>query len=293
MLNFEVFPLDVLGASAERQSINLHLAYNLAVVLLSLPLIPPLTRFLDRILADPISPDAVRIERISALDETALDDPDRALICASREVLHIGEKVEAMLSPVLGLYETWDDATAKAIRENESEVNAMYFDTKLYLAKLHQKQIPEKTAHRSMELSSVAINLEAAGDVISKNLLGMAHKVHDKGLKFSPQGWRELCDFHDRVLSNVQLSLNVLMTKRGRCCPPAGRGKGNRARCRGGIATPPSGTPTQRHHRKHRNQQYPPGNLARAETNQYGGIDGGLFDPARHRRTAAQPSGRT
>jgi phosphate:Na+ symporter len=88
----------------------------------------------------------------------------------------------------------------------------MYFDTKLYLAKLHQKQIPEKIAHRSMELSSVAINLEAAGDVISKNLLGMAHKVHDKGLKFSPQGWRELCDFHDRVLSNVQLSLNVLMT---------------------------------------------------------------------------------
>jgi len=212
MLNFAVFPLDVLGGTAERQTINLHLAYNLAVVILSLPLITPLTRFLDRMLADPISPDAVKIERISALDETALDDPDRALICASREVLHIGEKIEAMLSPVLGLYETWDDAVAKAIRENESEVNAMYFDTKLYLAKLHQKQLPEKIAHRSMELSSVAINLEAAGDVISKNLLGMAHKVHDKGLKFSPQGWRELCDFHDRVLSNVQLSLNVLMT---------------------------------------------------------------------------------
>ncbi len=212
LLANSAIPLDYLGASAARQAINLHLAYNLAIVLFGLILIKPLINILDGMISDPISAEAVKIERISALDSSALDDPERALACASREVLHIGERIEAMLSPVLGLYETWDDATAKAIHSNESNVNAMHFDTKLYLAKLHQNKLPEAVAHDSMELSSIAINLEGAGDVISKNLLGMAQKITDKGLNFSPEGWRELCDFHDRVLSNVQLSLNVLMT---------------------------------------------------------------------------------
>jgi len=205
-------PLEYLGANSARQTINLHLTYNLAVMLVGLFLVKPLTQFLDGMLADPISADAVVVERISALDDAVLDSPDRALVCASREVLRIGEMIEAMLSPVLCLYETWDDAVAKGIAQNESNVNAMHFETKLYLAKLHQNKLSEKDAGQSMELSSIAINLEAAGDVISKNLLNMAQKINDKGLQFSAEGWQELCDFHDQVLSNVQLSLNVLMT---------------------------------------------------------------------------------
>ncbi len=205
-------PLEVLGGSGARQAINLHLVYNLSVLLLGLVLIKPVTRFLDGIIADPISDQAVAVERISALDESALEVPERALACASREVLRIGETIEAMLSPVMELYAGWDEAIANNVNANEANVNAMHFETKLYLAKLHQNKLSKEDAGASMELSSVAINLESAGDVISKNLLRMAQKISDKGLQFSPEGWKELCDFHDRVLSNVQLSLNVLMT---------------------------------------------------------------------------------
>lgn len=212
LLANSAIPLDYLGATEARQTINLHLVYNLVIMLVGLFLIKPVTRLLDGIITDPISEDAVMNERISALDENALDTPDRALACAAREVLRIGETVEAMLSPVMGLYDTWDEATAKAVHTNEANVNTMHFETKLYLAKLHQNKLSKDDASTSMEMSSVAINLEAAGDVISKNLLGMAQKVSDKNLKFSAKGWQELCDFHDRVLSNVQLSLNVLMT---------------------------------------------------------------------------------
>lgn len=212
LLANSAIPLDYLGATEARQTINLHLAYNMVILLVGLFLIKPVTRLLDGIINDPVSEDAVMNERISALDENALNTPDRALACAAREVLRIGETVEAMLSPVMGLYESWDEATAKAVHTNEANVNTMHFETKLYLAKLHQNKLSKADASASMEMSSVAINLEAAGDVISKNLLGMAQKVSDKNLQFSAKGWQELCDFHDRVLSNVQLSLNVLMT---------------------------------------------------------------------------------
>ncbi len=205
-------PLDYLGTTGARQAINLHLAYNLAVLLAGLVLIKPVTRFLDSMISDTHSDQSVGAERISALDETVLEVPERALACASREVLRIGETIEAMLSPVMELYAGWDDTVANNVNINEANVNAMHFETKLYLAKLHQNKLSKEDASTSMELSSVAINLESAGDVISKNLLRMAQKISDKGLQFSPEGWKELCDFHDRVLSNVQLSLNVLMT---------------------------------------------------------------------------------
>jgi len=212
LLANSALPLDYLGSTGARQTINIHLAYNLVILLGGLFLIKPVTRMLDGVLSDPISDEAVVSARISALDETALEVPERALACTAREVLRIGETIEAMLSPVMSLYESWDETIAKGIHTNEAHVNAMHFETKIYLAKLHQNKLPKAEANHSMELSSIAINLESAGDVISKNLLGMAQKINDKGLQFSPAGWQELCDFHDRVLSNVQLSLNVLMT---------------------------------------------------------------------------------
>lgn len=212
LLANSAIPLEYLGTTEARQTINLHLVYNLAILVFGLFLIVPVTRLLNGLISDPISEDAVMNERISALDETALETPERALACTAREVLRIGETIEAMLSPVMDLYYNWDEAVAKGVHTNEANVNAMHFETKLYLAKLHQNKLSKADANSSMEMSSVAINLEAAGDVISKNLLRMAQKVSDKGLQFSPEGWKDLYDFHDRVLSNVQLSLNVLMT---------------------------------------------------------------------------------
>ena len=212
LLANSAIPLEYLGATAPRQTINLHLVYNLVVMLSGLFLITPVTRFLDKVISDPISNDAVMPERISALNDGVLEDPVRALSCANREVLHIGETIEAMLSPMMDLYSQWDENTANAVQRNEDSVNTMHFESKIYLAKLHESKLSKKATSQSMELSSIAINFEAAGDVISKNLLPMAKKINTKDLNFSDKGWRDLCDFHDRVLSNLHLALNVMMT---------------------------------------------------------------------------------
>lgn len=213
VLAYGQLDFSIIGTTSARQTINLHLIYNALILLIGLPFIKPITAFLSGILTSSTDPEeTVEIDRISALDVSAIDTPTRALDCAAREVLRIGETIEAMLSPIMHLYDTWSEPTAAAIRAKERDVNAMYFETKLYLAKLHQNKLPEDVAYRSMELSSVSINFESAGDVISKNLLNIAEKRNNKGIQFSKAGWEDLSDFHDRVLSNVQLALNVLMT---------------------------------------------------------------------------------
>ena len=62
-------------------------------------------------------------------------------------------------------------------------------------------------------MTSFAINLERAGDVVAKNLLDLALEKHKKKLSFSDEGWKELTNLHDRVMANIQLALNVLISE--------------------------------------------------------------------------------
>ena len=59
---------------------------------------------------------------MTALDPAALDAPDRALSCAMREVIRIGETVETMLRPVQKLFEHWDEAGAQAVTDSAESV---------------------------------------------------------------------------------------------------------------------------------------------------------------------------
>ncbi len=199
-----------LGADHGRQTINLHLAFNLAVLVLSLPLLPLVSRATGALVPDAAEADGK--PRFTALDEAALSDPRQALGNASREVLRMGEEVHAMLQPVLGLFRTWDSAVAERILASEDEVDRMHFETKLYVARLQEARLSSDQSSRAMEIASIANNLEEAGDQISTNLLDLARKMRDEGLAFSDEGWRDLTDFHDRVLSNAKLALNVMMS---------------------------------------------------------------------------------
>lgn len=203
-------PLGYLGTTPARQIINLHLLFNLAILLLALPLSGPVMRAAAGLIAVPQAPPL--LDRVSALDPVALGSPDRALACAAREILQMGEGVEAMLRTVLPLYTTWDDTTADAIRRKEEGVDKIHLDTKLYLAKLQRADSEDHITRRGLDLAEMAVNLESAGNAVSQNMLSLAQRLHDEGLSFSETGQREINDFHDRVLSNAQAALNVLMT---------------------------------------------------------------------------------
>lgn len=203
--------LDWLGATPPRQAINLHLAFNLTLMILALPLTGPVLRLVRSLVPTPASPSA--LERISALDPAALSQPDRALGCTAREVLQMGESVESMLRTVMRLYDHWDGAAADAIRAKEKDVDQIHINTKLYLAKLQRDHSGDETVvARAMELADMAVNLESAGNVIADTMVGLAERLDNGGVAFSRTGRNEISDFHDRVLANAQAALNVLMT---------------------------------------------------------------------------------
>jgi len=203
--------LSFLGNEPLQQILFLHLGFNFSMAILAIPLIPGVLGLLDRLLPQP--PAARTTSQVSALDDAALEHPDQALACAAREVLRMGEAVRGILSLSLELYRNWDPETARTITEQENRIDQMHFRTKLYIARMQQGHLNEDQSRQAMDLATFANSLEEAGDQISTNMLDFARQMRAKSTGFSENGWQELSDFHDRVLSNSQLALNVLMTQ--------------------------------------------------------------------------------
>ncbi len=147
------------------------------------------------------------------LTPKALSDPERALACATREILHMGETVEAMLRPTMKLYSTWEQTIANAIADAEMRLDEMNLEIKAYLAQIVQPADDADLGRRVAELVEQAAHFEAAGDAIARMTFGLARKMRSEDLAFSTEGQRELADFHDMVLTNAQAALHVQMTR--------------------------------------------------------------------------------
>ncbi len=206
------YPLAWLGQTDAGRVVNLHLAFNIALAFLALPMLGSIQRIIETGFPERQDQSALLVIS-SALDEAALEKPEQALACSSREILAIGQRVETMLRAIDSLYTAWDDPLAKAIEERDREIRKMHFDLKLYLARLHRQVLDDEESRESMDHAALAANLEAASTMIARNMVMLARRLQRGNKAFSIKGRDEIADFHDRVLSNVQLGLNVMMTQ--------------------------------------------------------------------------------
>ena len=201
-----------LGTTPARQAINLHLIFNLILAITALPFVGVIMTILSYVMKE--KPNKIGdLDTVSALDKNLLDRPQRAIDCAARELLGMGQKVERMLTAVEPLYDQWDSAAAQMIEDQDDSIKQMHLDVKLYLARLGQIGLDEELSRRSMELASISSSLDTASDAIARIMLDLARRLDNQKLQFSAQGREEIKDFTDRVQSNVQLALNVMMNQ--------------------------------------------------------------------------------
>jgi phosphate:Na+ symporter len=196
--------------NASRAAADFHTVFNVALALVFILPLGGLASLLTRFLpekkkpSDPASP--------LYLDETAIDTPTVALVCAARETLHIGDIVETMLRQTMTALLTDDRKLVAEISRMDNAVDGLDEAVKLYLTKLTRSSLDERDGHRAMEIISFSINLEHVGDIIDKNLMELATKKIKRQLVFSKAGAAELAAFHQEVLDNLKLAFSVFMS---------------------------------------------------------------------------------
>ena len=205
-----------LGSTVPDQIVNAHILFNCLILLAGLPLAGLVYRASKWIVALGTPPEpasALATQEISALSEDALDSPPQALANATREVVRVCETIEIMLSRIIELYEAADDDKIKALAALDDRVDRKHAAIKLYLAKVTSRQLTEAEALRCQELIGACVKLEQVGDIIVRNMLVDVRKMMERGLEFTPEGWRELTSFHASVLANARLAFNVLVSR--------------------------------------------------------------------------------
>ena len=193
-----------------RLTAEFHIGFNVALAVIFLPLLGPLSSILVRMLPDSklaLDPSAPRY-----LDKSAIDTPSLALANAARETLHMGDTVEAMLKQVMTALMTNNRALVAEVARMDNTVDSLNEAIKLYLTNLTRSNLDEREAKRAMEIVSFAINLEHVGDIIEKNLSELAAKKIKRNVQFSDDGAAEIDEFHKRILENLRLAFGVFMS---------------------------------------------------------------------------------
>ncbi len=191
-----------------RQIANFHMAFNITLAILFLPLINRMAKLTQRLI--PEEEDDSDEFRPMSLDKSSLENPQVALVNAEREVLRMGEVVERMFRNTFIALKKNDVELAKRTRKMDHVANKFYDEVKLYLTRLSRESLGEKESKRCNEIMAFATNLEHIGDIISGDMIdSILRKKLVNRAKMSLQDREDINNLYQPVLTSFSLSMNV------------------------------------------------------------------------------------
>lgn len=204
-----VAELDLPGGTS---TVLFHLVFNIGAALVFLPLAGSVSRLCERLLPQPAEA-AEAAGKPRHLDPAVLDAPAEALACATREALHMGERIAEMMRLAMTAIESNDARVVRELASADDAVDRLYEQVKLYLVQVSRAGLSEEESRRYVEILTFTTNLEHVGDVIDKNLMELAAKKIRNRLAFSEEGLADLRAFHARVYDTLKLALNVFTSR--------------------------------------------------------------------------------
>jgi phosphate:Na+ symporter len=189
---------------------DFHTVFNLLLAAIFFPLLRPYAALLRRWFparvdpADPAQP--------MYLHGAVREVPAVAVGAAVREALRLADVLEVMLLSVRDAFEKGDRRQIAETKRMDDVLDKLNTAIKSYLGSLDAEAMTETDHQRVEEVLIFAHNLEHAGDIIEKNLMGLALKRSKRGLSFSEKDQVELTQMLGRLVTNLYAAASVLMT---------------------------------------------------------------------------------
>ncbi len=201
--------IGLLGASAGAQVINAHLAFNLVLALVFVPLGGRVAALAQWIITsrNPETPGSGAIVPGAGLDPVLIGKPKRALSCARREAFRLADNTEALFAGALSLFEATDRSMIEQYAGRDQEINARNKAIQRYLSEVRRHAGDPGDEAMLDQILRFATTMENIGDVISHNMARLALKRLERGVAFSGAGQEELHALHAEVLKVIQLDI--------------------------------------------------------------------------------------
>ena len=190
---------------------DFHTAFNLILAVVFFPLLTPYASLLRRWLPARIAEGDP--SRPMYLDPSAQEIPVIALGAAAREALRLADVLESMLQGLRDVFERGDRRQISGTKRLDDVLDKLNTAIKAYLTSLDPEGLSDADHRRVTEILAFATNMEQAGDIVDKSLLGLATKKLKRGLAFSKEGQAELLTMIDRLTANLRAAASLFMTE--------------------------------------------------------------------------------
>ncbi len=207
---YAVQAMTALDADPARAVANFHTLFNVALALIFLPLTGPMATALKRVLPQKASEDDPGTPLY--LNRADLETPSLAIGAATREALRLAETLEAMLIGLKAALTHSDRAQMDEVKRLDDVLDRLNTAIKDYLFSIDPKKLDAYSEAQLTRVVSFSINMEQAGDLVDRNLLGVMTRRVKRGLMFSPEGEAELARLVDRLLINVRSAVSVFLS---------------------------------------------------------------------------------
>ncbi len=189
---------------------DFHTGFNVVLALVFFPLLGPYAALLRRFL--PARVDAADPGRPLYLDQAAIEVPMVALGAATREALRMADALETMLQGFRDTLQRPDRRQLSELKRLDDVLDRLNTAIKSYMASLPNDAMTDADHRRVVEILAFATNLEIAGDVVDKGLLGIIAKQVKRGVVFSRFEADDLRRTADRLMANVRSAAALLVT---------------------------------------------------------------------------------
>jgi phosphate:Na+ symporter len=190
---------------------NAHSLFNIGVALVFLPLVPVVGKLVERMIPSRAEKDAPFGPMY--LDKAALGVPAMALAQASREVLRMADLVQAMLREGYRAFAERDEALCSTVEKEDDKIDLLDTEIKAYLIKLSAQALTANESKRELALLAFTNDLETIGDIVERDLMGLAKKKITLKVEFSKDGAAELTGMVKFVTESFQIALGAFTTQ--------------------------------------------------------------------------------
>jgi phosphate:Na+ symporter len=201
---------DYLSLDPGRQVVNFHTGVAVSRAVLFLPILGVFSKLVQWII--PPVKNTNDPAHVAYLNESDLVHPVRALAAAAREIGRLGDLVQQMLEDTIHVLQQSDEKAIHHLQQRDDVVDKLYEQIKFYLIRLSRNPLNPGEAQQQLDMLMFATDLEHSGDIIVKSLCLLAEKKRRENLVFSRDGWDEILNYHQLVLENFRLAMQVFIT---------------------------------------------------------------------------------
>jgi phosphate:Na+ symporter len=203
-----------LDGDPARAVADFHTAFNLIVAALFLPLLGPYAWVLRKLLPARVAADDPSRPRY--LDQTALESPPIALAASAREALRMSDALEAMLARAGDVLASTDRRRIGEVRRLDDVLDRLNTAIKGYLTELDPEDLSEADHRRLSQVLVFTTNLEAAGDVVDRDVMGHLAKRLKRGAPLGENERAEARRLLERLGTTVRAAAAVFMSEDAR-----------------------------------------------------------------------------